>query len=144
MTLSAAACQPTSATHGEPTVTTLASFRDLPTPRVTESANAQTPAPCLRNRVSRSRRGPIPDTAGPVSGGQARLHSFRPGRRDRLRGRAILVRPRSGNECGRLRQNTNLSPNWTRRCVRWNRFSLPALVIRPLAGDAMLATGLLK
>lgn len=51
---------------------------------------------------------------------------------------------RAGNECGRRPQKTNLSPNWTRRCVRWNRLSLPALVIRPLAGDAMLEIGLLK
>ena len=28
--------------------------------------------------------------------------------------------------------------------MRWNRFSLPALVIRPTAGDAMLEFGFLK
>lgn len=52
--------------------------------------------------------------------------------------------PRPGNGFRRIPQNTKRNPNWTRRCVRWNRFSLPALVIRPLAGDLMLEFGLLK
>ena len=46
--------------------------------------------------------------------------------RRRLRRRPSRIRPHSGNERGRLRQNTNLSPNCNRRCVRWKRFSLRA------------------
>ena len=56
----------------------------------------------------------------------------------------MIGRPRSGSEGGRFHQNTNLNPNCTSRCVRWNRFSLPALVIRPTAGDRMFEAGLLN